>query len=293
MDCCTVHYCNHSCPTHYFEHPCCDELNLIEKIAIFAFHIFTVGIPLLLYKLYQAITFEAVDLTFHGTITHSEIGKQAMEFAQEILEKHADGERFFWNAGYAGSNSNQPVNKQIAVLATVYWNLMDDLQKVMQDHQPDPWNHKEVIYAADALMKIAYAISCLTLEDLPAFVEKLEKDKNQKRTYALALTAQDSYQYRSFYFATNVYHWLRQGILCEDGKLKYRTSEIPEDIVQPFYEEGTIQHEWNTLYNDYCRTIRLVVPEKDLRDADNRHANWTKVDTKPDQFHYCPDTQPT
>lgn len=189
------------------------------------------------------------------------------------------------------------MNKEILYLTSLLWkvcfkNLGDAFKKAFQNQQ-DPWSQQEVIDAADAYMKVAYAISSLTLDDLPAFTAKVFPGT----TFAEALTRQDSYQYRTFYDCTNAYHNIRGGLKwgeTENFLVKTGIAKaIPENYSQPFYENGTIQHSWNVLYNEFCTRVRKYVPEEDLRIADQRHVHWTPLDTAADTFHQYRDTQPT
>lgn len=147
-------------------------------------------------------------------------------------------------------------------------------------------------------MKISYAISNLTLDDLKSFTEA-RASQGDNRTYAKALTVQDSYQYRTFYYCTNAYHWLRGEIVWstdpwnQDEEGLFPPQTISEGHAKAFYQQGTIQNSWNELYNNYCDRIRLYVNEKELRSADNRHFTWTKKDTGIQSFSSVPDTQPT
>jgi len=136
------------------------------------------------------------------------------------------------------------------------------------------------------------------LEDLKPFTEQLKKDKGEERTYAKALARQDSYQYRTFYYCTNAYHWIRGGIVWDGKQLEFPLEgpfgpmlPIPDTFAQLFYQEGTMQHSWNQLYNDYCNQVRSYVKEGDLEDS--RHVNWTVKDTAIKTFDRTPDSLPT
>jgi hypothetical protein len=123
--------------------------------------------------------------------------------------------------------------------------------------------------------------------------------KGENRTYAKALTEQDSYQYRTFYYCTNAYHWFRGEIAWsahpynKDKKGLFKAESISAAHATAFYQKGTIQNSWNELYNNYCDRIRLYVNEKELKSADSRHFNWTEKDTEIKSFRSTPDTQPT
>jgi hypothetical protein len=248
-----------------------------------------------------------------------EVGKEARKFAIESLESHPEITPFKFTAFCSGDNTLQPVNTQIAKLRNLYEDVhFKAFEEALKNHPNNPWEQDEVLQAADAIIKVAYTISCLTLEDLKPFTEQ------NKRTYAEALTVQDSYQYRTFYYCTLAYHWIRGGAVWndkEEGYIDHSTTyngRIPvfttKAHAQTFYTDGTMQNSWNQLYNDYCDRVRSYVKEEDLRRADSRHVEWTIKDTEignqlyndyldgvksPDEeskiptFYHTPDTLPT
>jgi hypothetical protein len=229
---------------------------------------------------------------------YPEIGTQAIEFARQKLSKHPEIKPRDFSAGWEGfSKTYQPVNQEIALLTTLYWDVYFTAFTQEVKKHADPWSRPTVIQAADDLMKIAYAISCLTLEDLPEFTQALEK-KGEKRSFVEALTIQDSYQYRTYYDCTKAYHWIRGGIAWSksewsDKKGLFQPKEAPKTHAENFYTKGTIQSDWRALYNDYCDRVRLYVKEADLKKADNRHFTWTKKDEGATTFRHTPDTLPT
>lgn len=233
-----------------------------------------------------------------GEAIYPQIGQEAIEFARKKLSEHSGVKATVFSAGWGGpSKTNQPVNQEIALLTALYWDVyFKALEQEVKKHA-EPWSQPAVIQAADDLMKIGYAISCLTLEDLPKFIEFLDS-KGVKRTYAEALTIQDSYQYRTYYNCTQTYHWIRGGIAWRksegnDEEGLFHPREVPKAHADRFYQEGTVQSGWRVLYNDYCDRVRLYVKEDELRGADNRHITWTKKDEGEKTFRQIPDTLPT
>lgn len=75
--------------------------------------------------------------------------------------------------------------------------------------------------------------------------------------------------------------------------LGYKSKKISSSFSTPFYKSGTIQNQWNKLYNDYCDRIRSYVSESSLRSADTRFVNWTRKDLDENSFIRTPDTLPT
>lgn len=317
--------CIHS--NHLFSSPLCKEQSLFKRVANIAFHILTLGIPLAIYErekiqsiIHHAVSWCYSHITSRPTIEnlrkiainsilqdkgihpYSNLGQEALEFAKKKLEEHPKIIPTKFSAGFYGpEKTKQPINPAIAFLTTLYWEVaFKNFKDLMKENQNDPWNNQEVINAADACMKIAYAISNLTLDDLQLFTDRLSS-KGENRTYAKALTQQDSYQYRTFYYCTEAYHWLRGEIACSvvdpwnknEGNLFYPRAPISAAHSNLFYQAGTIQNSWNCLYNEYCDRVRCHVSEEDLQLADTRHFRWTKKDTGVEAFFRVPDTLPT
>ncbi len=236
--------------------------------------------------------------------TYSEMGQEAIEFARQKLNENSDSQPFTFKSlqGASKGGTHQPLNQEIALLTTLYYDVYFEAFTQEVKKHADPWSQPAVIQAADDLIKIGYAITCLTLEDLPEFTQDLES-KGTKRTYAEALAKQDSYQYRTYYYCTQAYHWIRGGSTwsqCpwddEEGEDLYQPSETPKEHADLFYQKGTIQYGWRMLYNDHCDRIRSYVKEADLKEADNRLFTWTKKDEdtfKGRTFSQIPDTLPT
>lgn len=302
--------CIHS--SHLFSNLLCENQSLLKKIANVAFHVLTLGIPLAIYHIISCCRPKTSSTQSSGSLQtvginsvqqnksikpYSNLGQEAIEFARKKLQEYPGLTPAKFSGGWYGSDkTNQPINPEIALLTTLYWNVaFKNFENVMKENKENPWSNQEVIQAADECMKIAYAISNLTLDDLKSFTEALSS-KGDKRTYAKALTEQDSYQYRTFYYCTNAYHWLR-GEIAWSKNLRnewlLQSKFISNAHASAFYQKGTIQNSWNDLYNNYCDRVRLYVNEKELQSADNRHVTWTKKDTGMNSFKSVPDTQPT
>lgn len=296
--------CNHT--THLFYHVLCPNSSLTARMTTVV-----LGGFLLIGAIFAASTISKYLLTSASPKApeipeYPEIGKQAIQFSIDSLKNHPDVDT-------ARNFKMQPIDTRIPHLANLHWDVhFKTFEEALKHHQNDnPWGQQEVLDAADALMKTAYTVSCLTLEDLKPFLDKHNKKDvfgkntwrdNKTMTSVAALTMQCSYQYRTFYYCTDAYHWIRGAIVYQNkrsGDGLYHTNDpIPETHAQPFYEIGTIQSSWNQLYNDYCDRVRSYVSEEDLRKpnfegGDQRHANWTRKDTGVKTFYHTPDTQPT
>lgn len=238
------------------------------------------------------------------SIQPTKIYTETLAYARSLLKENP-------NLAPVEFKCHPPINKEISLLFTLYWDLKEEFGEAIKSHDKDPWANKNVLEAADRLMKIAYAISILTLEDLGPFTRYIYLKEGFYCSYAKALTRHDSYQYRTFYYCTTVYHvirgqvesitkrkWKSMGGVDIDNDYKgrilfYLTDDIPKGYSKSFYEEGTLQNQWNQLYNDYCDRVRYYVNESDLSAQDNRHVLWTKKDLNEKCFEREPTTQPT
>lgn len=251
--------------------------------------------------------FKPVEISKKPKFPYPPIGQAAVDFAREKLKKHAikspefSGE--YSAPWYKDAWKRQPINEEITLLTVLYDNIYKGVFfNALEQHGKDAWVHENVIKATDDCMKISYAIGVLTLDDLEPFDEKWINSgffvKRKPAGLAGSLVRQDSYQYRTFFTCTNIYHWARGGLYHQEEK-KFVFPDLESDSVamkkhvDSFYQAGTIQSSWKTLYNDFCDRVRLYVDEKTLLEKDARHVNWTKKDTGVDTFFHTPDTQPT
>ncbi|NGX60881.1 MAG: hypothetical protein K940chlam9_00355 [Chlamydiae bacterium] len=229
------------------------------------------------------------------------VGEDALSFAREKLAENSNVKKHPFSSRFRPSNTYQPENKAIGQLTTVFYACWNTFESVLKENQGDPWSQDAVVQVADDLMKISYAISCLTLEDLPKFTDALQ-DTGTHRTFGEALTKQDSYQYRTYYFCTRAYHNIRGGFIWGTVSQKVLLVEpLREALCAPtntspayaelFYQNSTLQSQWRELYNDYCDRVRLYVHDKDM--PDDRHKGWTQKDTKAQLFDPSPTFLPT
>lgn len=329
--------CTHS--NHLFDNPLCKKQTLLQRIANVAFHILTLGIPLIVYQIYSCCFRRAASNLENGrlqktaidsvqqnkviqenppvqtpvpvtpvletpvqkkppqentsvqkdtviqdpsSVPYSTLGQEAFAFARKKLAEHPEITPYDFQTYY---NRYPPINPEIVLLATLRKNACENFDELMKKNLDNPWSNQEVINAADECMKLSFAISNLTLEDVKPFADKHDKSKDGKVNYAKMLVEQSYYLFKSFYYCTSIYHIIRAAKKW-DLKLKGLKAPkiIPDDHANLFYKTGTIQNSWNILYNEYCGRIRLYVTEKELRKADSRPANWTIKDTGVETF---------
>lgn len=186
----------------------------------------------------------------------------------------------------------QPVNRKIALLNTLKERYFVVFKSAVEKHAKDPWASMEVLKAADNLMKVSYAISCLTLDDLPDFIRRLPL--NMQRTAATALCAEDSYQQSTFFFCSRIYHLFRGGVTwgkrMVDGKegLHYPMKSVSEEKARDFYQSNTLQNSWNELYRNFCNRVGKYVNLEELKKTDKRFVKWIKPDDCYEKFKAIP-----
>jgi hypothetical protein len=268
---------------HLFDAPLCEQQDLFRRIANVAFHVFTLGIPLAIYKIFHysdpaplpAQVLSALRASFPISPYPPE-AQEAIQFARDLLKQREP----FWLPGFVIDwqkrlkCQHQPVNKEIPRLMDLFYRVHEEFGHAARSYS---LNSPEVIQATERVMKVSYAVSVLTLEDLEAFTSQFAPNE-RLHDYAFALRYQRSYQYRTFYYCTQVYHQVR-GDRWEDR--------------ERFFTEGTIESSWRNLYNDYCKRTREYVSHERLEEADTRHANWTYQDLNRDDFRVIPDGLPT
>lgn len=265
--------------------------------------------------------------------TYPAAGAQVIESALRRLEG-MDVKTFIFSAGWNSKNgTHQPFFGEIPKLTTLYKasykqfsELLDKMPLVYHQSQEDEdvttldrdeekkaeqerikaflstayeqWKSEKVMAAADELMQLAYTISCLTLEDLNTFTEELKK-LNHPRGVAEALTRQDSYPYRAYFFFTSFYHLVRGGVGSFNGNLicpslaAGASYDIPQFHSALFFEEGTVQSRWRDLYNDFCYRVGKFVDLKALKEIDDRFTKWIQPDMTQDKFNIHPCIKPT
>jgi len=204
---------------------------------------------------------------------YSDVGREALEVAEQRLAKYSRNTPWwrslpFFSKELIWPRLRPPVNKGIYELTYLYKDICRSLNPNLSG--------EAAIEALDLLIKIAYAISALTLDDLEPFKAELQAEW----TNTQMLTDQGFYQYKTFYVLPTVYH-------------NAKNTPVVREISGSFYESGTRPGQWRALYNDYCDRVRAYASEEDLLRSDARHVNWTQKDQDMENFRLFPGTQPT
>jgi hypothetical protein len=187
---------------------------------------------------------------------YSALGRQAIDFALGL-----------------STTDEYPVEaSDIDRLEMLYYHRCNPWRTVLKSPEgKNSWGDQAFIETTNELMQIAYAISCLTLDDLPEFTKTL-KTQGKLTTYADVLTKN-----HAFYRLPKLYHCARGGIYIENDVEERHPDNIAPHA-EPFYAEGTVQSSWRSLYNEYCARRRIYVTDEELR-YDPRKVDWTQPDS--------------
>lgn len=219
--------------------------------------------------------------------------EEALNFVQNILTEYKsklakDGithnaNDWTWNS----SVEDVPCNKDIPLLVDLFWKkyFCEFKDCLRRHHASNTWNNDEVLKVTDDFMKISYVISLWTIEDLPNNAVNMAHDYDEEFfSYDELLDSESHYSHYAGYYCANIYTWLKEQIIWDNNKqdlsiaqseeLKERLANrskffIELDNKDPlFYQEGTFQNKWRSLYNDYCDRALSCVTSDPHRDEE-------------------------
>lgn len=229
---------------------------------------------------------------------------------ESIKSESSQPELHLFSSGFRKKKDTlQPQNKEIAQFYPWLEAAKDTFfGKLELFHNNSPWEQNDVIQAAAKLLGLAYCVSMLTLQDLPACA-KVEDMPETEESYAELLSRQDVYLYRAFYQFPYWYHMIAAGIrwykkgeesdITADGA--YTPPEIPPQYEKKFFEAETTEASWRECYNEFCMAFRgWVHPNVIMGRHDERLISWSIPDQRVKGedgerriFHPTPDTLPT
>ncbi len=285
-----VNKCYHQ--NHLFDNPLCKDQSVSRRIQNVVFHLFTLFIPLIIYRISLWVLGgtplkttkpdpacpEKYDPTPRHIFTHkySTLATETLAFTRNKTAEYLKGtinskllpKPFtFNNIKLAG-----PINQEIHFIASLYEKSYGDLKESIKEHgNNDPWSNPAIIEKADECMKIGYTLATLTLDDLEEF-KKVESDFGVETTYAELLT-QKFYPVLTVYSCAQIYGAARR--LCKwdsfyKGHEKVFKPSISTnnqgDYVKLFFKPGTVQNRWNTLYNELCDRMLKFVSQEELKE---------------------------
>lgn len=303
-----------------FEAPLCKEQSVLRRIINIIFHIFTLGIPFLLYHAIscccksqsqlEKLGSSSSLLSSQGSIYKSqipyEVEVECRDYAQELLCKFR-GIAGHWcedvdrapNKDHKGLLHNLPsnsdINKLVAIMRGPLW---DEFIGKLQSNQQHTWEQEEVLSAVDSLMKISMAIYSMTLED--------SKDSSLEQ----AMMGLGYYQHRTLYYVWDIYSLVKLGVIWNANQSKMCLPVSFQNIVldkTTLYDkgmsydvdsrynmkslsccnpEGLYQQKWKQWYNSYAEDIRFRLNKQEIVDlrlpsVDVEDHFYVKADLKP------------
>ncbi|WP_366223873.1 hypothetical protein [Chlamydia buteonis] len=140
--------------------------------------------------------------------------------------------------------------------------------------------------AVTELMELSFAVSIFSLRDLEAYRRRFPEVTSNLE----ALARQNSYQYKTFYHMSRSYSLLRHLHM-------YSQNDVPNAEIRSrqarFYQEGTPESQWRSLYNCFCEQARWYIgDEQQAIEREIRLIKHSTADTSCDSFRY-PGTTPT
>lgn len=172
----------------------------------------------------SVIESDAVAVTYQAP--RSQLGIDAVTFARQQIEENPDTLPLVFK-NYEGE-IEQPHNSEIAILMTLF---LDKFVPAIDQEQESEAAHKNALNEA---LKIAYAISYLSFNDLKLIAE----EKNRQQFDILSDPAFHPIQ--TLYHIVSFYQQIRE----------------QHHLQEEFYIEGSIENSWRELYNLYCDQVR-------------------------------------
>jgi len=152
----------------------------------------------------------------------------------------------------------QPTNQEIALLYCLLKKICWEKIKMEVSNCAYPcWNNPAVLRSVDDYMKVCYAISCLTLDEVT---------KNKQKPYAKALLDENNYVLQTFALIHDEFVSLESGLFWERFKGQHNLKNNQE-YKKAFYKAGAMQNSWRLLSNDFCQHLSRLTTHEALYDA--------------------------
>lgn len=288
---------NNSTLMHLFEHPICDQQTLIRKVANVFFHIVTLCIPLIIYKVVSCfmpkkpsdINLEncicCLKVPVLNSVQSEKLRSDTLAFARQKLAERQDIQPLLYECDSLDETiqpMNQEIGKLIALSNEFNWRLIGN-----DVAGENPYEQRPIQEIIDTQMKIRYATSVLALEELPAFTQQ------HRVTTANALINSHSHLTLNFFHFSKFYHRIRGEAQLTADHLFYQDRPVSPDHEKTFYQPKSMQNQWRLLYNDYCNRVHSNISDAKLRKATlDHHADWTQKDLGPQTFQRVPGLLP-
>ncbi len=190
----------------------------------------------------------------------SPLQNAALKQAYELLQENPTTIPFTFLSNY-NSPVYGPLNPDISRMTQLYCHILDDFPLVAGADI----DSQVFLKIRDDLMKLAFAISYLTLKELPAYIEARAGGNGFaqlipkpsiacKRTPAATIDSQDGYVNCTIRRCHIVYSYLRGA--CQWSQEHEKVMLIPDVAKERqdlFYQVGTLQNSWRELHNEFCQ----------------------------------------
>ncbi|MEF9520048.1 hypothetical protein SBV45_03935 [Chlamydia crocodili] len=115
-------------------------------------------------------------------------------------------------------------------------------------------------------LQLSFAISIYSLRDLATYRERYNVESNLE-----ALARQNSAYYKTFYMMSTAYSLVRHLQMYCGGDISQEDIEARKSR---FYQEGTVESEWRSIYNSFCQQARWYLGNE--AEADQRECRLIK-----------------
>ncbi|AGE75140.1 putative membrane protein [Chlamydia psittaci 03DC35] len=188
----------------------------------------------------------------------------------------------------------EPVNPDISHLLSLKSRKNNEVLELLHTDQngrvafPDDAASRDpvLINAVTELMELSFAVSMYSLRDLEAYRERFPEVTSNLE----ALSRQESAYYKTFYQMSISYSLLRHLHMYSQNDVSDADIASRRDR---FYQEGTPEFQWRSLYNCFCQQARWYIGnEQEAVQREGRLIRHSTPDTSRRSFGH-PGTTPT
>ncbi|AFS22799.1 putative membrane protein [Chlamydia psittaci VS225] len=188
----------------------------------------------------------------------------------------------------------EPVNPDISHLLSLKSRKNNEVLELLHTDEngrvafPDDAASRDpvLINAVTELMELSFAVSMYSLRDLEAYRERFPEVTSNLE----ALSRQESAYYKTFYQMSLSYSLLRHLHMYSQNDVSDADIASRRDR---FYQEGTPEFQWRSLYNCFCQQARWYIGnEQEAVQREGRLIRHSTPDTSRGSFGH-PGTTPT
>lgn len=295
---------------YLFEAPLSKDISLLRRIGNLIFHILTLCIPFLIYRVISYCSsrqrlsdisrkiISDIDLdkavkdieSLSGINIHLPLaieGKRALLATKDLLEELSIESADNWYI------DNYQIPAYMDRVRELYTKVYKELIDLLKQYPEKPWSQDKVLHAADKYMKVTFSFSILALND----IERIKADSDIDN-FAI-MTDKKRYIRFSYLPILKAYQAIRLGMYWRviDADFDIGISEslykqggkiiIPNEVIigehnDAFYQEGSLQNIWRQLYNENVALIQDLMPNTcDDPSLTNEHTGilaWSQRD---------------